>query len=347
MHVKNVDILQYVSAFYRRSYAGGYLQLTNRTPLLWGYFYKSMDFAKAAKRQARIIETYDAIQFKKFREMVREYDPHHVISTHFLPLQIFAPYRRKGEITWPYAATLTDFDAHVIWAQFTCDRFFVATDEVGAVMQGKGIEPEKLQTVGIPISPAFSKTYDRAKIRETLGLRDNPPTLLVMGGGHGQGGLLDTVTTALSAAPVQVLAVAGKNEKIRKSIETVKVPEGRTLKVFGYVNNIHELMAASDLVISKSGGLTLAECLAMGLPMLLPDPVPGQEERNCNYVMECGAALYSHGAGSLKYKLKLLLEDHDLRNRMAANAKAHGKPNAARDVIRAVVAMGKTVETTK
>ncbi|MCC6572472.1 MAG: glycosyltransferase, partial [Planctomycetes bacterium] len=258
---------------------------------------------------------------------------------HFLPLQVYEPLRTEGKISWPLVVVLTDFDAHVLWAQFTGDRFFVPSDEVADVLADKGIERGKISTAGIPILPAFGRDYDRAAIRAGLGLREGLPTLLVMGGAFGQGGLTDTVAMALQTACVQVLAVAGKNEKARHELETLKPPAGSTLRVFGYVNNIPELMAASDLVISKSGGLTLAECLAMGLPMLVPDPVPGQEERNCKYAIECGAAMCGDTRHSLRYKLKLMLETPGLLARMAAAARAHGRPNAARDILRSALEM--------
>ncbi|MCC6573318.1 MAG: galactosyldiacylglycerol synthase, partial [Planctomycetes bacterium] len=122
VQVKHVDMMQYVSPIYRALYAGTYLPLTNRTPQFWGYLYKRTDVARAARRQAKIIRAYDALQFRHFRAMVAEYAPDVMIATHFLPLQVYEPLRTEGKISWPLVVVLTDFDAHVLWAQFTGDR---------------------------------------------------------------------------------------------------------------------------------------------------------------------------------------------------------------------------------
>jgi processive 1,2-diacylglycerol beta-glucosyltransferase len=158
-----------------------------------------------------------------------------------------------------------------------------------------------------------------------------------MGGGMGLGNMDLIVGAVIQQPPVQVLAVAGKNAKLKKDIEALEVPKGSELRVFGFVNNIPEMMAAADLAVSKSGGLSSSECLAIGLPMLVPNPIPGQEERNADYLAEIGAGFKARGMGSFRYKLRKLLVNHELRAQMAANAGRAGKPNAAADVIQAMV----------
>ena len=135
---------------------------------------------------------------------------------------------------------------------------------------------------------------------------------------------------------MQVIAIAGRNERMRKEVADLPVPDGAKLRAFGFVDNIHELMTVSDLCVTKSGGLTTAECLAMGLPMLIPNPIPGQEERNAEYVTENGCALIARSPGSLKYKVKKFLADPDMRARMQQAARDRARPRAAGEILKAI-----------
>ena len=141
----------------------------------------------------------------------------------------------------------------------------------------------------------------------------------------------------LECGPVQTLAVAGRNEPLRRNLEGFDVPPGSTLQAFGFVENMAELMAVSDLAVTKSGGLTSAECLAMGLPMIVRDPIPGQEERNADFVIEAGAGVKVHGLASLRFKLRTLLRDPARIERMSTAARRAGRPRAAETIVRQVL----------
>ena len=141
------------------------------------------------------------------------------------------------------------------------------------------------------------------------------------------------VEAALGAGPAHVLAVAGRNGALEKKLRETAVPKGSALSVFGFVTNMHDLMAAADVAVTKSGGLTTAECLASSLPMVIRDPIPGQEERNSDFVLEAGAGVKAHGPDSLLFKLKSLLANAARLGRMKAAARAAGKPRAAEETL--------------
>ena len=225
---------------------------------------------------------------------------------------------------------MTDFDVHAFWVQPGADLTCVATEELRAILADRGVPPDRVAATGIPILPEFSTAHDRRAIRASLGIRDEKPAVLVMGGGSGVGSMLDAVTAARDAGNVHVLAVAGRNEALERRLRALAPPAGGTLPAFGFVSNVHELMAASDVAVTKSGGLTTAECLASGLPMVVRDPIPGQEERNCDFVLEAGAGVRTHGPASLRFKLGALLADPARLSRMKAAARAAGRPRAAR-----------------
>lgn len=336
--VDHIDILDFTDPTYRKTYAGGYLAMVNKAPALWGYLYGASEEVRQRKVQDRIVRLFDKVQFTSFRAHLRRASPDVILATHFLPCQVLAPDRAKGCDTWPLGLALTDFDAHAFWVQPTADRFFVATPEVRAVLAGRGIQQERITVTGIPIAAAFSRSFDRAAARAALGLDPDTPVVLVTAGGAGVGAFEATVAAVLGCGPVQVMAVAGRNEALRRRLASLSVPIGSHLRALGFVTTIEEVMAAADLAVAKSGGLTTSECLAMGLPMVVRDPIPGQEERNADYILEAGAGVKAHGLDSLRFKVAELLADRPRLARMSAAARSAARPNAATAVVSAMLA---------
>ncbi len=335
--VQHVDILDFTGSVYRKAYARSFLAMVNHAPALWGYLYAKSDRVPSGKGfPQRLVRFFDRLEFDPFRRFVREFRPDVVVATHFLPCQVFAPSRTRGRDRFPLAVVVTDFDVHAYWVQKTADLFFVASDELRARLSDHGLDAGRIAVSGIPISPAFAKSHDVARIRESLALQEGLPTVLVMSGGGGVGSPEEAVAAVLDGPPVQVLAVAGRNTELKSQLEALRVPKGSLLRVFGFVSTIEELMAVSNLAVTKSGGLTTSECLAMGLPMVIRDPIPGQEERNADFVLEAGAGVKANGLASLRFKVRELLGNPSRLASMGAAARQAGKANAAETILRAL-----------
>lgn len=335
--VHTVDVLAFTGAAYRRMYGAGYLKLVNRVPALWGALYRASDVVRRQRVQDRFVRAFDMVEFAAFRAFVRELAPDAMLATHFLPCQVLAPYRAEGRDAFPLGVALTDYDAHAFWVQPTADRFFVASDEVREVLAGRGIDRGRIVVTGIPVRRAFAAPHDREALRAKHGLAPDVPVVLVTAGGAGVGAFEATVETVLSGPPVQVLAMAGRNEALRRRLQALPVPSGSALLPFGFVEAMDELMAAADLMVAKSGGLTTAEALALGVPMIVRDPIPGQEERNADYLLEAGAGVKASGLDSLRYKLRTLLTDPARLARMRDAALAVARPHAALDIVAAML----------
>lgn len=331
--VVHLDVLDLVGKAYRKAYAGSFLAMVNHSPALWGALYEAGDAGREGRVRERFVRFYDRLEFATFRKAVRGVGPDAVLSTHFLPAQVLSPYRRRGRDLFPLGLVVTDFDVHAFWVQPTADRYYVATEELAAVLALRGIEPERIAVTGIPIAAAFAAPRDRAALRAGLGIPAGLPAVLVMAGGAGVGAMRETVEAALAGPPVAVLAVAGKNAALKEEVERLPVPRGSVVRAFGFVETIADLMATADVAVTKSGGLTTSECLAMGLPMLVRDPIPGQEERNADFVVESGAGLRAQGPYRLRYRLASLLADPDRLRRMREAARAVGRPGAAAAVV--------------
>lgn len=332
--VKHVDVLDLTAKAYKKAYAGSFLQMVNHAPALWGYLYRKSDKKIEDGVRQKFIRFFDKLEFAEFRKFVRHFAPDAVLATHFLPGQVFGPTRKRGRDRFPLGSVITDFDVHAFWAETTVDRFFVATDELKAILASRGIEESRIDVTGIPIHPVFGESHDAGAIRARLGLSAATPTVLVMGGGAGVGTMQEAVAAVLEGPPVQALAVAGKNEELKRALEEMAVPKGSKLVPFGFVTNIEELMAVSDLAVTKSGGLTTSECLAMSVPMVVRDPIPGQEERNCDFLLEAGAGVRANGLASLRYKLRTILGDRSRLSRMREAAKQAGRPRAAHEIVK-------------
>jgi processive 1,2-diacylglycerol beta-glucosyltransferase len=267
---------------------------------------------------------------------LKKFKPDVVICTHYLPVELLGKAREKWEGKFPLVAcVVTDFEAHALWMGEAVDFYCVAAEETKARLVARGAKPENVLATGIPIAGKFSGKPDAAAVRKRYGLRDDLTTLLVLGGGFGMGpvaeilGELDKVEQ-----PFQTLVVAGRNEELRRelAIHDHKHPT----HVLGFVTNMHELMAVADLIISKPGGLTTSEALALGKPLFILNPIPGQEAANSDFLLERGAAAKANCVEDLPYRLGQLLGSKKLAE-MGRAAKALGRPKAAPDICREIL----------
>ncbi|HEX5855851.1 MAG TPA: glycosyltransferase [Thermoanaerobaculia bacterium] len=330
--VRHVDILDFVDRAYRKAYAGGYLAMVDRAPELWGHLYKASDRVPREGLRKKLVRAFDRLEFAGFRAFVKDFAPDVLLATHFLAAQVFPP-RERRKIPFRFGLVVTDFDVHAFWVQPDADVTCVATEELRAILAGRGVDERRIEVTGIPIMPAFAARHDRRRLRAAFGIAEGMQAVLVLGGGSGVGSMREAVEAALAAGRVHVLAVAGRNAALEKSLREVDVPKGAALSVFGFVTNMDDLMAAADIAVTKSGGLTTAECLASALPMVVRGPIPGQEERNCDFVLEAGAGVRANGSDSLRIKLESLLSSAARLARMKEAARAAGKPRAAEEIL--------------
>jgi len=342
LEVRNIEALAYTNASFRKSFTGTYNQLVTRLPSVWGMIYGQLEKKPADSRTKKLAALFDRLNSRPLLKVIKEFDPDRIVCTHYLPAEILGARSRRGKLRASLYVTLTDYDIHTMWIQEGVDHYFVATDEMAHALRAKGVGAATVSVTGIPIVPVFAAGHpDKRATRRKLRLRVRPKTVIVAAGGFGMTRLDRTVADiADRVADVQFLAVAGRNEKLRKQLAQAASTRTGKIVPFGFVTNMHELMAASDFVITKCGGLTSSECLAMNLPMIILSPIPGQEERNSDYLLESGVALRANSAAHLVYKTRKLLADDKLLGRMRTAARRIAKPRAAYDVAEQVVRGG-------
>lgn len=243
-----------------------------------------------------------------------------------------------GLLRCPVWVQVTDFDLHQMWVHEHMAGYFAPNDEVAFRLRQRGIAPEAIHVTGIAIMPAFSQPFDRDACARELQFEPGVTTVLLMGGGAGLGSVAQVAERLLALhADIQIIALAGKDAAALAALRELATRHPGRLAPQGYSDQVERLMACSDLVVTKPGGLTTAESLAMGLPMIVIAPIPGQEEYNANFLLERGVALKAFDLVTLEYRVRELLAHPAKLADMRAKAKALGRPDAACRVLDTVL----------
>lgn len=333
--VERVDLVKFFSPLHRKIHAEGYVKLVERAPELWGMIFAKTDDPAVARRLNRIQQLFPSRSRSRFARFVKQFRPDVVLCTHYAPVEALGEMRQNQRHKSPFVVSVvTDFEAHALWMDAGVDLYCVAAEETKARLVARGATAANVVATGIPIAAKFSTRLDAQAVRRTLGLRDDLPTLLVLSGGFGMGPVgkilheLDKVAGAF-----QTLVVCGRNDELRR--ELAAADRKHPTRILGFASNMHELMAVADLIITKPGGLTSSEALALGKPLVILDPIPGQEAANSDFLLERGAAVKVNRVDDLPFRVGQLLGAKKLCA-MAQAAKALGRMNAAAAICREV-----------
>jgi processive 1,2-diacylglycerol beta-glucosyltransferase len=329
------DALKFTNKLFRDFYSTLYMKLVRSAPDVLGWVYKASDEpwkGEPARVQLDRLNTLKLVRF------IEEFDPHLTVCTHFMPAGIISHLQEKDRLRTHHSIVVTDFDCHAMWLSRTFHRYFVALDETKAHLEALGLPPERITVSGIPIDPIFSVPVNREQVRISYGLRPEKTTLLLSAGALGVGPT-ELIVKRLKQLrhDVQTIVVCGKSEEVRTRVtQAVRGQRGK-FRVLGYSDRMHELMQISDLFIGKPGGLTTSEALACGLPMAIFSPIPGQEERNADHLLEEGAGIRCNELTTLPFKIDRLLDNPDRFAAMRKAARAMGRPQAARTVVQTLL----------
>ncbi|HSL99149.1 MAG TPA: glycosyltransferase [Candidatus Limnocylindria bacterium] len=328
--VKHLEVLKYASGFFKKVYSDLYVELVNRQPAILGLVYDALDRPwMYTKRRLAL----DRLNTRPLAKLLLEERPRLAVCIHFLPAEILLHLRRKKILDIPVGVVITDFDLHAMWLYRGVDWYFVACEETKVHMAALGVPPKTIYVTGIPIDPAFTPAREKAETRRALGLRPDLATVLVSAGGFGMGPV-ESLANALQEVshPIQVAVVCGKNVALKRRLEELPTPT-HPVKIVGFTTEMERWMAASDLLVGKAGGLTSSEALASGLVMVIVNPIPGQEERNSDHLLEEGVAIRCNNLPALAYKIDSLLSDKKRFERMRQAVRRLARPNAAADVV--------------
>jgi processive 1,2-diacylglycerol beta-glucosyltransferase len=330
--VRHIDALQYASPIVRDIYSKAYINMVNKAPAVLGWLYDASD--KPWKNEIRRL-AFDRLNTLPLIKLIIDYDPEMIVSTHFLPAELVSWLLCRKRINAGHAIVVTDLDAHAMWLCRHYDQYFVALEETKEHLRRMGVDPHHINVSGIPIDPVFAQFKSKSELRDKFGLKQDLTTIIISAGGFGVGPMEQLLAAlAQMTHPVQVIAMCGKNDLLRKRLEAVsrKSSNHLLIKPLGFTTQVDEYMAAADMVLGKPGGLTTAEALSKGLIFVIVNPIPGQEERNSDHLLEEGAGIRCNNLPTLAYKLDTLLGDEERMQAMRVNALRLAHPLAALEI---------------
>jgi processive 1,2-diacylglycerol beta-glucosyltransferase len=341
--VEHVDAIDHVSKLFQGIYDKAYIAMVRQAPELMGVLYDRTDQPWNYLRRRL---TVDRLNSQPLIRLLRKMQPDLCVATHFLPAEIIAWMIAKKKLRTRNAIVVTDYDVHALWLCRTVDRYYLAIPEAAEYMAAIGFSRQTLRVTGIPVDPRFACPVDRLDARRHLQLDPSATTLLVSTGGAGIGPVDQLVRGLLDMKrPWQIVAIAGKSEETRERLEELSqnsgtLPSGSPrLRPVGFTQEMDLYMAAADLLVGKAGGLTTSEALARNLPMVLIKPIPGQEERNADHLLEAGAAIRCNNLPVAAWKVASLLDDSERLKKMREAARQMARPNAAANIAQDALAL--------
>ncbi len=336
-HVRRLDILETTNEIFNRVYDDAYFQLVSAAPWLVGWGYDNADPPfKLSASPMKWMEQLNTIQF--VRE-VKEFNPDAVICTHFLPARLISLLIARRQLQASLTVVTTDYDIQGLWFTSPFSHFFAAREESRAYLTSVGLPPDRVSAPGIPVRSGLDGPVDEAFVRASFGLRPDVPVVLISAGAAGGSYTLQVVRQAMRMTNrFQAVIVCGRNAELKAEVDALVAGRDEFV-VLGFTTRMAELMRVASLFVGKPGGLSSSECMAAGLPMVIVNPIPGQEVRNADYLLEEGAAVRCNYATMVGYKIDSLLGDPGRLARMAEAAARVGRPDAGREVARTSLAL--------
>ncbi|MCL2342093.1 MAG: glycosyltransferase [Firmicutes bacterium] len=331
-----VDGMEYVNKALNTVTKKAYSEMAKSAPWAWKQLYNKTEEGPLSK----ITHTANKVMSIKLNKLVQEFKPDLIISTDPWSSQMCSIVKKQGKINCRLATVLTDYEPHAQWLanHEQTDYFFVAHDGMKPLLLKYGAPESKIFVTGIPLSNRFLMNYDKEKVLSEFGLALNKTTILFFAGGEygfGKDKTYNILKSLISHFPdMQVIAIAGRNVKMKEQFENL-VSETRsykTVKVLEYTNKVPELMSVSDLVITKPGGLTTTESIASGLPIIVINPIPGQEEANAQFVEDRNIGIWIREKDNVEERLRSILNSPEKIKEMKINARIIAKKNSTKDI---------------
>lgn len=284
-----------------------YMKGIKAFPSIYGYLFRKTRQSQSLTLKLHFLPE----ELQRMQRLLEEIQPTVVVSTFPYTAYIISKLKEHGLCKVPSVTVITDYTDHGYWIHPNTDQYIVGSQEVREALQKRGVAKDKIADTGIPIRPEFAHSYSHSMLLEKYGLDPFVPTILIMGGGYGLMGNATSLFHMLATFPqkLQILIVCGHNEKLKGIAEEELKDSQHHIFVTGYIEYVHELMAISDLIVTKPGGVTISEAMAMGLPMLLHHALPGQEQDNADFLKQAGVAIQAKTIEDLQVMLEELISN--------------------------------------
>jgi processive 1,2-diacylglycerol beta-glucosyltransferase len=315
-----------------------YLAILRTAPELWEYMYDNPEFKERTKK---IHELLNRGNSKKLQRVLDTFQPDAVVCTQAFSCGVMATWKRNtGNQRVKLVGVLTDFVAHRYWGAPEVDLYIAPNDATRQTLLAQGVSAERVRVYGIPISSVFRQPVDPDAVICGLGLRPGLPKILVMGGSLGLGPVKSVIRKLDKLPqPFDIIAIAGKNTDLRERLERQGHKLRHPTKIIGFADNIHELMSIAEVLVTKPGGITTAEALTKAVPMIIINPIPGQEQKNTDVLLTHGVAVLARRPADVAEFVSQFLRDPEQLRQMRQAARALARPTAADDTARELHAL--------
>lgn len=331
----NINSFHYTNPILEKVINRVYMEVVQKKPEIWDYLY---DNPKVLKNTQGLREMMHKFNTGKLKTLLDEFKPDCIVCTQAFPCGMVADYKKSFNCDIPIVAVLTDYAPHSYWIYNNVDIYIVPSECTGKKLIVNGIDPARIKSFGIPVDPRFRATHesDRYKICDKLGLDKDKKHILIMGGTQGLGPLKEIVRLLDgSGIDMEILVATGTNKKLYESLAARSFR--KKVLVLPYTNNIDELMRVSSLILTKPGGITTAEALAMGLPMLIINPLPGQEAMNTRFLLSEGVAVKALCPDDVPVILEELLDNEAKLKAMREKALLLSRPDSSLDIAKLIL----------
>ncbi|NTU80844.1 MAG: galactosyldiacylglycerol synthase [Chloroflexales bacterium] len=332
VEVHNQDALKLTTRLYQVSASDAYFALVKERPWAVGWLYDYND--EPFKNEQGLGQLWSMLSGQPLAKFIEDYDPDVTICTHFMPAGVVAQLLIERRIRSSLSIITTDYDFQGMWLSRTFSRYFVALDQTKAHLTALGVDPDRVTVSGIPVSADLSAPLEPAAVRARYNLREDQPTILVSAGALGGGPAREIVAQIMQMqTPAQAVVVCGHNHLLRKAVTAQIAEHTDRFRILGFTSEMSDLMRVASIFVGKPGGLTTAECMAAGLPMCVIEPIPGQEERNSDHLLENGAAVRCRESTIIAFKLDRVLQEPGRLAAMRAATARLARPDAAQVVV--------------
>ncbi len=332
--VEMIDVIEYANRFYKFIYKDFYVFLMSKGKLFWGflYYFSNLAFMDALTRKIRQI--IDLRSLGGLKDMLVQKAPDAIVTTHFLLPSIAGVLKKDKTFHARLYTVITDYGPHAFWLTKYMDKFFVGTESVIREMKKRKIPESKISATGIPAMKEFSKKFSVSRLQKEYGLDKKRKTVLVLSGGFGVGPL-EKILFSLNActADIQVITVCGHNKAAYNDINAIRDKLNYPVILFGFTDEVAQLMSVSDLIITKAGGISVTEALDSSLPMILFASIPGQETWNENLLLDAGAAEKAHSVKEIPVIANRILLSEDVYEALKEGIEKVRKPDAAGRIV--------------
>lgn len=336
--VQVLDVLDETPSLMKSAYPASYFYAVKYAPKLWGWFYEMLDKPAFYRWVYPIRRIHNALMGASLLRKLQKEQPDVLISCHFFTAEHFAHAKRKGLLKAKLVTVITDFFPHSFWVNEGTDYYWVMGDEGKKELMRRGVAESQIIAGGIPVAEVFKPTGHKETIIQRWNFKNDRLTLLFTSGSFGLGPQ-EAILKELDSFEdkIQCLVVCGNNKELQQKLQAQTWPF--PVQVFGFVDFMADLMEASDLMLAKSGGSTTTESLAKGLPMIILDPIPGQETRNAQLLLARNASFSMSEPAQIKTIMKAVLENPRLLQNKHLEIRKMARPNAADDFVTFILEM--------